>query len=290
MTEAYPLWRWTNLDKSNMRFWLDQFWARYYLDIDQDCLVFVPENMTLFPVLHSWDTENMSQYMRQMMARWFHGQASVPELPTFPIYIFDEDKNNEGNINIQVLDREAFQPLNKQIGWLNDNLVIHNKINIEDYVKDIAKDMNWMQLSKKVALVRKKREAAFMDEALVSNNKIADEFNQLTRILTEEIVRIKNESEISLDEIKKLSKQFSNLKTVFNDFQSTYTKIQSATKKSEKNADTAHSNFKRLVKGIKDQVLMAEMDQNSMDNNIHSTIRKLKNSRESLEETLENLW
>lgn len=290
MTEPYPLWRWTSLDHFHMRFWLDPFWARYYIDVDQDCLVFVPEGMTLFPALHSWDTENMSQYMRDMMARWFHGQASVPELPKYPIYIFDEDQNIEGNINIQVLDRDAFKPLDKQIGWLNDNLVVHNKIDIENYIRQMAGDISWMQLSENVANVRKKREAAFMEEAAVSNDKIADEFNQLTTVFTEEIARIKQESEISLDEIKKLHKQFRNLKTVFNEFQSTYAEIQTATEESKTLADTAAGKLKRLGQGIKNQVSAADKQMIDMENNIHSTIKKLNDTRQSLEKTLENIW
>ena len=290
MTEAYPLWRWTNLDKFNMRFCLDNFWARYYLDVDQDCLVFVPEGMTLFPALHSWDTENMSQYMRDMMARWFHGQASVPELPKYPIYIFDEDQNNEGNINIQVLDRDAFKPLNKQIGWLNDNLVIHNKIDIEKYIREISEDIIWIQISKNVAKVRKKREAAFMEEAIVSNNRIANEINKLTTILTEEIARIKNESEMSLDEIKKLYVQFRNLKTVFNEFQSTYTEMETVTQEKKKNATIAAGKLKRLAKAIKNQVSAANKQKNYMETEIYSTIKMLNDSRESLKKTLENIW
>jgi hypothetical protein len=290
MTEPYPLWRWTNLDHFNMRFGLDHFWARYYLDVDQDCLVFVPEGMTLFPALHSWDTENMSQYMREMMARWFHGQASVPELPKYPIYIFDEDQNTEGNINIQVLDRDAFKPLDKQIGWLTDNLVVHNKIDIENYIRQMAGDIGWMQLSQNVATVRKKREAAFMKDAAISSDKIAEEFNQLTTVLTEEIARIQQESEMSLDEIKKLHKQLSHLNTVCKKLKSTHTKIQTATKQGKKTAADTQVTLDDMLKDINNQILTAEKTWTDIEDNINSTIKKLNDTRDSLQQTLKNIW
>lgn len=290
MTEPYPLWRWTNLDHFHTRFWLEPFWARYYLDVDQDCLVFVPEGMALFPAFHSWDTKNMSQYMRDMMARWFHGQASVPELPKKPIYIFDEDQNIEGNINIQVLDRDAFKPLKTQIGWLNDNLVVHNKIDIENYIRQMADNIGWMQLSKNVANARKKREAAFMKEAAVSNDKIADEFNQLTTVLTEEIARIKQESETCLSNIKELYNQLFDLTEELNKLNSTYKGIQTAIHQGAKKANDAQVELKNLAEGIKNQILSAKQQQTDIENEITSTIKKLNDTRDSLQQTLKSIW
>ncbi len=108
--------------------------------------------------------------------------------------------------------------------------------------------------------------------------------------MTEEIARIKNESEMSLDEIKKLYIQFRNLKTVFNEFQSTYTDIETATQDSQKNVKTVPGKLKRLAKGIKNQVSAADKQMIDMENNIYRTIHKLNDSRQSLKKKLEKIW
>jgi chromosome segregation ATPase len=112
----------------------------------------------------------------------------------------------------------------------------------------------------------------------------------LTTVLTEEIARIKQESETCLSNIKELYNQLFDLTEELNKLNSTYKGIQTAIHQGAKKANDAQVELKNLAEGIKNQILSAKQQQTDIENEITSTIKKLNDTRDSLQQTLKSIW
>ncbi len=138
-----PLYAWPNLEEKRV-FWLDPFWARYYPEAANNCYVFVPYEMALFPSMHNWEEQDMDVYLRDMLQMWATEENNATIAADIPMYIFDPVPERASasqayqDMNIFVLDLRDFSDLKINLPWMNDNLVLHQELSNREFIRAMA--------------------------------------------------------------------------------------------------------------------------------------------------------
>ncbi|MCW2243157.1 hypothetical protein [Azospirillum canadense] len=179
------LWR-DMLDAEPMVFRVDPFFARFYTEARPQSVVFVPERATLFPPLHSWDQADIDAYLRDTLAVWFHGQRGAQTIPERPFYLFRHDDRGAGRVVVEVLDAAAFVPLRQRIGWLNRNLELRHRLDIEGLVVELADKAGRAALADRVAADEEVALAAFDAADRRVERHMGGQLEELLDLLTEE--------------------------------------------------------------------------------------------------------
>lgn len=107
-----------------VEFWLDPNWARFYdhLHSEENVYIFVPKGQMILPPMHSWQTGEMTDYLRSIMQ-----MPHTEPIPNRPIYAIEAAESaHDTRLRVSILDYDAFQPINTPsvLGWLNDNLLV----------------------------------------------------------------------------------------------------------------------------------------------------------------------
>jgi hypothetical protein len=122
-----------------MRFWLDPTWGRHYHDEGSAAgCVFVPEHTALAPPLHTWIPGDMDEHLRRVFAR--------PTVSTEPatasggsyVYVIDRDSGESGALELTVLERRAFAPIDASVNWLNDNIIVADRLDVTQLLRETA--------------------------------------------------------------------------------------------------------------------------------------------------------
>ena len=115
-----------------MRFWLDPTWGRHYHDEGGAAgTVFVPEQTALAPPLHAWIPGDMDEHLRRVFDQPSAAGASC-------VYVLDRDPENTGALELTVLERGAFKPIDAAVNWLNDNITVADHLDVASLVRDAA--------------------------------------------------------------------------------------------------------------------------------------------------------
>jgi hypothetical protein len=115
-----------------MRFWLDPTWGRHYHDEGGAAgTVFVPEQTALAPPLHAWIPGDMDEHLRRVFDQPSAAGASS-------VYVLDRDPENTGALELTVLERGAFKPIDAAVNWLNDNITVADHLDVASLVRDAA--------------------------------------------------------------------------------------------------------------------------------------------------------
>jgi hypothetical protein len=140
-----------------MRFWLDPTWGRHYHDEgDAAGCVFVPEQTALAPPLHTWIPGDMDAHLRRVFARPAAETESAdpaggssgrrtpddgrrrPDDGRRNVYVLDRDPMNNEALELTVLERDAFEPIDASVNWLNDNIIVADRVDIAQLLRDTA--------------------------------------------------------------------------------------------------------------------------------------------------------
>ena len=279
-----PLIRWEHLDQSAMTFQLDPFWARYYHDQGNECLVFVPEGAALFPTMHGWDTAGMDAYMREAVHGWMG--ANAPEIPAKPIYIFDGEIEPNAPLRLTILDREALAPLQARLGWINDHLAIAGAIGIEAYVTEMADDAARSELAER--LHTDAREAGEGLEVLIrdTNQTIADRLEELTSVVTEEMNSLVAETHRTTVRLEEYHDYLKELLVLRNESRQTATRAEQLIEATEDGRQELSEYLTRLQKQVEKEVSGAYKTRRAMIGRITRTIRELGATHEELKQQL----
>jgi len=190
--DPYPLW--CDLGASHMRFRLDPFWASHYFDTwgNGEAMVFVPEGSTIYPPFHAWEPRSMDKYLKDTLHSWFETQENdfSVTIPDQPVYIFDGEPVPDHPVSISILDRERLQPLHTRLGWLNDNLVIHQAIEKEEIMTNMAADLTWQHTAQHIKTHLNENMEEFRDAAFSAVKNMADATSEMTGVLNSEVNRV----------------------------------------------------------------------------------------------------
>ena len=114
-----------------MRFWLDPTWGRHYHDEGGAAgCVFVPEQTALAPPLHTWIPGDMDEHLRRVFGR--------PASAGSCVYVLDREPGNDGGLGLTVLERDAFTPIDASVNWLNDNIIVAERLDVTPLLRETA--------------------------------------------------------------------------------------------------------------------------------------------------------
>lgn len=284
-----PLPLWEDLDPWPMRFRLDPFWARYYYDQAGTAMVFVPEGTALFPPMHDWDRTSMDRYLRETMGNWFRGQEGIEEIPENPVYIFDGVPRPAAEIRISVLDQEHFEPLHTRLGWINDNLIVTKAIGIEKLVSNMARDVTWQELHRKIKADAGKIQRDFEETAAFAGQQMAAAIKELTGSLTEEVNRVVEKTFQMAGEVKKLDEQLRAWEEVAKGIKTILDEVEKQRSTAVRQTVKSQNEFYNMVRQIEFEIATSRRNRKEVEKKITIEIEKLKKSYQNLKEKLFSL-
>jgi hypothetical protein len=113
-----------------MRFWLDPTWGRHYHDEGGAAgCVFVPEQTALAPPLHTWIPGDMDEHLRRVFGQPAAGSC---------VYVLDREPGHDGGLELTVLERDAFTPIDASVNWLNDNIIVAERLDVAPLLRETA--------------------------------------------------------------------------------------------------------------------------------------------------------
>jgi hypothetical protein len=119
-----------------MRFWLDPTWGRHYHDAGGAAgCVFVPEQTALAPPLHTWIPGDMDEHLRRVFGQ---PAARSEACPVSCVYVLDREPEGTGALELTVLERDAFKPIDAAVNWLNDNIVVAERLDVAPLLREAA--------------------------------------------------------------------------------------------------------------------------------------------------------
>lgn len=279
-----------------MRFWLDPYWARYYLDeygAREECLVFVPYGTALFPSMHDWNIHEMQEYLQFAVRRWFapaDGMEAADGLPERAIYLFDGAPDPYATIHVTVLDRDGFHPLRERIGWINTNLeAMRPDPEIEDIVAGLAdarsREAVIEAVSKRVAAA----EAAFDRAVVAANANVAAHLQELLDSLTHELAALIDRAGRTTQDVVRLKTRLRDLDTTRLDMGRLDTEVTGAAKQAGVAADDLDTYYNAQLTRAQQAVRRADTSRVAADKEIAEAVLRLRQTREHLEKLLDRL-
>lgn len=209
--EVDPLPRWERFGDPTIRFWLDPFWARFYLG-EGETLVYVPEGHYLTPTMHATTRRELDGYMRAVIGQWCRPEEGAPSIPARPIYLFEPHAAEAGHLEIVVLDHTQFLPLGRRLDWLNKHLhVRHTRAKghlILDQISDVlSEDELLSQLDATNAARAQRLKTAIAEGA----EQVAQTTQQLTQLLNDDLRAILKLSQDTLQSLREAKERLSQL-------------------------------------------------------------------------------
>jgi hypothetical protein len=127
-------WTWrARTEDQPIRYWIDPHWAPFYTKRGAGVRsrVFTPKDTVLHPTLHSFAPEDMDAYLRGLIGRRISASdhnAEIRDLLEDPHLavglIFSRSREENFDIDIEILDLDRFTPLRQRLDWINDNLLM----------------------------------------------------------------------------------------------------------------------------------------------------------------------
>jgi hypothetical protein len=192
-----------------MLFRVDPFFARFYDAARPGSLVFVPEQQTLFPPLHSWDQADIDGYLRETLSSWFHGDRGAQSIPEEPYYLFRPGPT--GTVVVEVLDGAAFVPMRQRIGWLNRNLELCHRLELESLIDDLATKAGRAALAERVAAEETAAIGLFSDAAARAQTQLGGQLGSLLDQLAQEAGETAARTAAALDSFDKLYRDLDDI-------------------------------------------------------------------------------
>lgn len=289
MTEPYPVWRWQHEDAPEMRFWLDPYWARYYADAGNQSFIFVPEGKALFPALHGWEPEDMDSYMRTMLRRWFRDDEAVAAMPARPMYIFEGEAAPNAEIRLQVVDLAAMRPVGLVLGWLNDNLVIRDGLNIEKELKGAAADLAWSKIAGAMQEEFVGRQTELRELARDVNVELAESVDGIKSIATKKVLRLEEESARTVAQMQELMKKMRGVRDQLIEVQKLADEIETQEQEVVEEAAEWAKERTRVINGLAASVQDAARLRRAVETNLNGMITRLRKTRSDLLERIRGI-
>jgi len=74
----------------------------------------------------------MDEHLRRVFA-----QTSIPTEASY-VYVLDREPGNTGALELTVLERDAFKPIDAAVNWLNDNIVVADRLDVAQLLRETA--------------------------------------------------------------------------------------------------------------------------------------------------------
>ncbi|MCC7368098.1 MAG: hypothetical protein IT306_06740 [Chloroflexi bacterium] len=287
-----------------MRFWLDPYWARYYLDEQSerdDCLVFVPYGTALFPAMHDWNVGEMREYLRFAVSRWFGptagpmtGQSIDPDaddsLPERAVYLFDGPADLHATIHVSVLDRDGFVPLQQRIGWINTNLeAMRPDPDVDDIIAEIADARTREAVVGTITARADAAEETFDRTVEAANAHVAARLRELLDALNKEMAGLIERAQRTTTDVVRLKNRLRDLDTTRLDMRRLDAEVTGMAQEAGAAADGLNAYYNAQLSKAQQAVLRADTVRVTANKEIAEAATRLKATREHLEKLLDEL-
>jgi hypothetical protein len=128
--------------------WIDPAWARIYQGGTVRSLVMVPEDHVFTPAFYAFKPEDMDRHLEETVDSWWTSahpeRARERQRPKEPIYLFSplaaapSGGHAPGKVRLEVLDGADFTAITGQIGFINDCLLVTDRIDVADFIRSGA--------------------------------------------------------------------------------------------------------------------------------------------------------
>lgn len=285
---------WADHEPPPMRFWLDPFWAGHYHDGGNAALIFTPQGTALFPTLHSWDAAEMDTYLAEMINAWYAAQpadSAAGERLTglqSPIYLF-EPGSSASQLNISILDLAAFRPLYTQLGWLNDNLLVHDDLKTESFIHELADAaVRKRLLDQRVELVdvaqKEFAEAEQKVRAALAAKTVA-----LTDAITGELDALFGAVKEAMDDMKAQRSRLEKLRRWAADMKVNATQLETLITQVNEEAKITEAATAELRQQASGAIQAAHEERSNVEAMVAEEIKRLKEAEQGLLRALERL-
>ena len=287
--DPFPLWQ--DLGVTHMRFRLDPFWARHYFESSGKggAMVFVPEGSALYPPLHGWDRGSMNQYLRDTIRFWFHTELEESTIPERPIYIFDGQVQPKASIRVFLLDQDKMEPLHTRLGWLNDNLIIHQALEKEGLIKEMARDITWRKLAQKIKTDVENTRKDFVETAAAASHHMADTTAEMTQVLTAEINRVVKQTFRMVEKIRKMDLRLREWDEICADMEKTLKEVQQQRQKTTYQKGEAKNEFWRIEQEIQRELAVSDKRRKEIEEQLEEAIKKMQITARRLKNRLKGV-
>jgi chaperonin cofactor prefoldin len=151
-TRPFSEWSWRrDTEDAPIRYWVDPNWTQFYGRVSGGVKskVFTPHNAVLHPTLHSYAPEDMDAYLRDIVARRLSSgeqndavRALLDDSRRAPGLVFTHSTETGFDIEIDVIDLDAFLPLRQRLDWINDNLLMNDPALVDqERMRQIAQSL-----------------------------------------------------------------------------------------------------------------------------------------------------
>jgi len=189
LSDLDPIVYWEGQSEQPMRFWIDPYWAREYYQGDEAAQVYVPYGTVIYPALHSWGVDDMDAYLNNILLRWQKASENGP-VPAFQsaVYVFDGEIGHQ--LDVFVLDWQAFQPLTARLEWLNECLDVQGIIHIEEVIKLISSSKTRQRLADYFTQKEEHSILAYNDVQRRVEQTMAGHSRELLKTITDELTQL----------------------------------------------------------------------------------------------------
>jgi hypothetical protein len=282
-----PMARWENLNDSPMRFWIDPFWGDHYFGVSRS-QVFVPQNSSLFPAIHTEKAEEMDKYLEMIMKRWYHGKGPVLSVPETPIYVFAPLPGDENKVRVSLLNFKGLKPLKAQLGWLNKTLEIMDDQGTKDFIEKVSvihkRESILSNLTKEAA----EADRCFKATAESVRVQIARHTEDLTELVTEELNQVIIETQDTTTGLKDLDKRLRDLRDLCVDLENLADASKREVSSTEAKIREVETYTSNLAKHAAEEIRQAEAVREGTTKRLEGQIQQMKASRDHLRKMLKS--
>lgn len=286
---ANPLPSWETEDQPVIRFAPDPFWSRHYAPSNGH-LVFVPEGTHLSPLFHSGEIEEMGQYLRDAIVQWFGEEAREVGRYRSPLYLFDGRPESRAPIGVTVLDRDQFMPITPlQIGWLNDNLMLMQAVDVRDMLTEMANDVGRARLATSLAGQAKSAANALEKAGREVEQQVESQLDALCNALTRQVQGLVESAQESLDQIRTLEAEVKRFDAIRHTMQGTLADANAAVQHYAASLTGLDKRVAEANSEINEALANAEMNRAHLERRVHIKVEELRRQFDSFRRAFDDL-
>lgn len=272
------------LDRTDpLTYWLDPTWAAHYNRPQNQIMLFVPQDMRLYPAMHGWKVTQMDQILRSF----------IPESDAFrrPLLII-APADDPQNLAVTVLDFDGLAPLTSPdvMRFLNDHLtVLRHLKNSEQEISAIATAQRRREQYEAALDSLKSVKQQYEAKAQVVETDYARFIDGLLQTLDEEYSAIIDEARTFIEHARKLEGRLAQLVEVHDRIEGRVTEteklLDDASAAARKLGNSAQAAEKRILQALQ----AADTTRQKLDGEINKTVDYLHKRRAELENKIAEL-
>src|SRR5215203_4779439 len=199
-----------------MRFWLDPTWGRHYHDEGgAAACVFVPEQTALAPTLHTWIPGDMDEHLRRVFAHPSpRSEAAPADVSSSCVYVLDREAGDTGALELTVFARDDFKPIDASVNWLNDNIIVADRLDAADLLRETAATARADLLAADAADAASSARRDFLRDAARTRERFMKDLDAVISSINRCTFEVLQRAHLTIDGMKGLDRDLESLANI----------------------------------------------------------------------------